>query len=79
MQKPPPEKKKKSQSPLNPLVRFSGMAIQMGATIFIGAYSGKYLDAKYEIEGKWFTMALTLSAVALALYVILRQLNRYNK
>jgi F0F1-type ATP synthase assembly protein I len=58
--------------------RFSGIGIQMGVTIFLGAYLGKYLDQKYTLEKKWFTILFTLLSVALALYNVLRQVNKMN-
>lgn len=50
----------------------------MGVTIFLGAYFGKQLDEKYPSEKKWFTMLLTLLAVAVALYNFIRQVNRFK-
>lgn len=57
-------------------VKYSAFAIQMGVTVFLGAYLGKYLDGKHPMEKKWFTMLFTILAVALALYNLLRQLKR---
>ena len=50
----------------------------MGATIFLGAYLGRYLDDKYPSNKKWFTIGLTIFAVAVSLYNIVRQLNKIN-
>jgi F0F1-type ATP synthase assembly protein I len=58
--------------------RLSGIGLQMGATIFLGAYLGKYLDAKYPMDKKWFTIGITLFAVAISLYNVLRQVNNIN-
>jgi len=60
-------------------IRLSGIGIQMGATIFIGAYLGKYLDGRFPSNKKWFTIALTLLAVGISLYNILRQVNKLNE
>lgn len=57
-------------------VKYSAFAIQMGVTVFLGASLGKYLDAKYPAEKKWFTMLFTILAVGTALYVLLKQLKR---
>ncbi len=73
-----PEEKKNKQG-LKSYVQFSSIAIQMGATIFAGAYLGKYLDQKYDLEEKWFTIGLTLASVGLSLFNVLRQVNRLNK
>lgn len=51
----------------------------MGVTIFLGAYLGKYLDEKFPSEKKWFTIIFTLIFVAIALYNVLKQVNRINQ
>jgi uncharacterized membrane protein len=50
----------------------------MGVTIFLGAYLGKYLDAKYQADKAWFAIALTLFALLISLYSVLQTLNRLN-
>ncbi|MBL4592673.1 MAG: AtpZ/AtpI family protein [Flavobacteriales bacterium] len=72
--------KKPSQKPkqLNNLARLSGVGLQMGATIFLGAYAGKWLDQKYPSDKNWFTIGLTLLFVAIALFNVLRQVNKIN-
>lgn len=69
----------KNKNFLPKFARLSALGIQMGITIFLGAYLGKFLDEKYPSNKKWFTIALTLMAVALALYNVLRQVNKINK
>jgi len=59
--------------------RFSGIAAQMAGTIFAGAYFGKWLDSKYPMDKKWFTIIFTLLSVTVALVSVLRQVNRINK
>lgn len=76
---PKKQEENKNKQGLKSYVQFSGVAFQMGATIFLGAYGGKFLDQKYEVEDKWFTIGLTLAAVGLSLYNVLRQVNRLNK
>ncbi|MBL4704514.1 MAG: AtpZ/AtpI family protein [Flavobacteriales bacterium] len=46
---------------------------------FLGAYFGKYLDDKYPMDKKWFTIGLTLLAVGLSLYSVIKQLNKINE
>ena len=59
--------------------RFSAIAAQMGGTIFAGAYLGKWLDVKYPMEKRWFTIIFTLLSVTIALVSVLRQVNKINK
>ena len=63
----------------NKFIVLTGVAIQMGVTIFLGAYFGKMLDEKYPSDKKWFTMSLTILAVFFSLYNILNQLKKINK
>ena len=45
---------KKKQSPgTSKFARLSGVGLQMGATIFLGAYAGKFLDEKYSIKPRF--------------------------
>lgn len=69
--------KKKSKQP-NKFAQLSGIGLQMGVTIFLGAYAGKWLDQKYPSNKNWFTIGLTIFAVGLALFNILRQINKIN-
>ena len=59
--------------------KFSGIAMQMGVIIFIGAYTGQWLDEKYGMEKKIYTMVLTLVSVVVALYLVLKQVIAMTK
>lgn len=72
-------KKKDDLSSIKDYAKFSGYAIQMGATIFAGAYLGKWLDGQYPADKKWFTMLLTIASVSLSLFILLRQINKHNE
>lgn len=69
---------KKSNNTLKSIAIFTGIAAQMGVTIFLGAYFGKWLDIKYPQDKKWFTMIFTILSVGISLYMVLKQLNKYN-
>jgi F0F1-type ATP synthase assembly protein I len=69
---------KKSNNTLKSIAIFTGIAAQMGITIYLGAYFGKWLDVNYPSDKKWFTMIFTLIGVAISLYVVLKQLNKFN-
>lgn len=72
-------KDKKDQNKSSRFLALSGIGLQMGVIVFLGAYLGKWLDAKYPSDKKWFTIGLTLFAVVISLYSILRQVNRLNE
>jgi F0F1-type ATP synthase assembly protein I len=51
----------------------------MGAIIFLFAYCGNWLDAKYPNSNTVFVKIFTLVGVAIAFYNINRQLKDINK
>ena len=59
--------------------QFLGITLQMGVIIFLGAYFGKWLDAKYPAEKSWYTIIFTLLAVTISLYLFVQQSKKMNK
>ncbi|MCC8359572.1 AtpZ/AtpI family protein [Salinimicrobium sediminilitoris] len=72
------EKNKDKNSQLKNWAVFTGIAFQMGATIFICAWIGKKLDERYPMEKNWFTIGFVLFGLVASVYVVLKQLKRYN-
>jgi membrane protein DedA with SNARE-associated domain len=68
MEKPP----KKGQ--LNKYLQLTGVAFQMGLTIYLGVYFGKKLDVYYQNTNKLFTIILTLVSLVIAIYSVIAQL-----
>ena len=71
-----PKNKKKQR---NRFLALSSLPFQMGITIYLGAYFGKYLDQKYLAEKPWFTVSCVFLALIISLYSVVQQLNRINK
>ena len=42
------------------------------------AYLGRWLDEKYPMDKKWFTLGLVLFGVAASIYYVIRQLDEIN-
>jgi F0F1-type ATP synthase assembly protein I len=55
-------------------MKFSGMAFQMGITIFVGVYIGLFLDEKYPNENQIYTVLFTFIFVILALYSVVKKI-----
>ena len=70
--------KKNPKKSLNKYARFSGVAFQMAATIFIGAYIGIKLDEKYPNESNIFTIVFTLLFIFAALYLVIKQVTNIS-
>ncbi|GAB5416745.1 MAG: hypothetical protein Crog3KO_27000 [Crocinitomicaceae bacterium] len=64
---------------VNRFLILTGIGFQMGVTVFLGAWIGRWLDDKYPSDKKWFTIGLTIFAVVASLYSVLKQVNRLNK
>jgi membrane protein DedA with SNARE-associated domain len=67
--------KKKNQ--LHKYIALTGVAFQMGITIYLGVYFGKKLDVHFNTN-KTFTLILTLFALAVSLWSVLAQLKNIN-
>ena len=69
-----PQKKKQ----LNRYIQLTGVAFQMGITIYLGAYFGKWLDAHFQTSSKIFTIIGTLLAMVVSIWSVLIQLKKIN-
>ena len=79
MKKNNQKRSSKKLTPLNKYARFSGMAVQMGVTIGLGAWGGSKLDEVYQIESKLFTIVLSLLGIAAGLYLVLKEIIKMQK
>ncbi|MEM6523077.1 MAG: AtpZ/AtpI family protein [Bacteroidota bacterium] len=70
-----PLKEKKSK-PYNPFIRFTGLALQMGISIYLGSLLGNYLDDRYLNAEGTYTKVCTLVAVFLSIVSVIRQVTR---
>lgn len=61
---------------LNSLAKYSGMGVQIGLTIYAGHFVGALLDEKYANEDELYSKVITLLAVFLAMYSVIRQVTR---
>jgi len=65
--------KQKPINKLNAYAKFSGVPFQMIAIIGLGTYGGVKLDEKYPNEHSLFTIILSLTSVAIAMYYVIKQ------
>jgi uncharacterized membrane protein YfcA len=69
-------KKAKKKNQLHKLARFSGIAFQMAATLFIGTYIGMKLDEKYPNEYHAFTAICSLLFISGYLFITIRRITK---
>lgn len=70
---------KKPKKQLNKYIRLTGIGLQMGITIYLASYFGKWLDVKYPNENNLYTIILTLAGVTISFYNLLQQIKNINK
>lgn len=62
----------------NKFLALTGIAFQMGITIYLMVKLGKWLDLQYQRDYKLFTMIFTIVGVAVSLYAMNKQVQRIN-
>lgn len=65
--------------PLNAYAKYSSLGIQMAVIIGGGCYGGFKLDEHYKNATPVFTIVLSLLSIALAMYVVLKDLIKPSK
>lgn len=69
---------KKKKKPLNKYLQLTGIAFQMGGTIYLAVYLGKELDIKYPNDKNWFTIGCTFVGLIVALTAVVIQSKKIN-
>ena len=72
------ENPRKKKRPLNRYLVLTSIPFQIGVTVYLGAYLGKHLDFKYNLEKNWFTILLVLLAIIISMYSLMKQLKKFN-
>lgn len=70
------QENQKPKKQLKNVALLSGIALQMGVTIYLFVLLGKWLDANYNHGEKLYVIILTLLGVAISLYAVIKQVNR---
>ncbi len=76
MEQNPNQKPQKPQKPLNAYARYSSLGMQMALIIAGGSYGGHKLDEHYGNRTPVFTIVLSLVSIAVALYLVLREVTK---
>ena len=69
-------KTEKPRKPLNKAIALSGAGLQMGVTIYLGFLLGKWLDSYFKTT--YLTQTITLVAVFIAIFALIKQAKRIN-
>lgn len=69
--------KEKGNTGLKNWAKFSTIALQMGITIYLGNLLGGWLDKKFETT--FLESTVTLLAVFLSMYIVIKAVMQLNK
>lgn len=70
--------KPSQKKPLKNALILTGVAFQMGTTIYLFVMLGKWLDNSYNNGARAYVIIATLMGVGISLYLTVKQLNRIN-
>jgi F0F1-type ATP synthase assembly protein I len=73
---PPPVPEPTGSTRFRTFAKYSGIAFQMLAIIGLSTWLGTWLDSYYQSKNPWFTIALMLLGLGLALYQVIRSLTK---
>lgn len=71
------QKPRKNNENIKTAARLSGLAIQMGLTIYLGNLLGDWVERKYEFSNA--EELITFAAIIMAIYMMIRQAMSSNK
>lgn len=61
---------------IHTVLRYTSIATQMAITIFLGVWGGMQLDRYLGFETPVLTLMLSLLAVVMAIYIVIRDVTR---
>lgn len=61
---------------LRAVARYSGIGVQMAATIGLSTWAGYWLDKHFQTKTPWFTLGLMLLGLFAALYNVIRAVSK---
>lgn len=68
----------KKKKPHNKLLALTAVSFQMGATIYLGAYFGDYLESAYlDVSVPMKTICVVLS-IFISIYMLIKQTKKLN-
>ena len=71
-----PTNKEEQKNQRNPFLKYIGLATQMGGIIYLGNLIGVWLDENYSDNSGIFQKSVTLVAVFLSIYQVIRQVTK---
>ncbi len=69
----------KNKNKLNSYAKYTTIAVQMAVIITLGVLGGYKLDAFLNLKFPIFTLIFSVISVALAVYLAIRDIIRYNQ
>ena len=71
--------KPKKKSQLHKYLQLTGITFQMGITIYLGVFLGKWLDSYFQTSQKTYVIIGTLLSLVIAIWSVIIQLKKINE
>lgn len=71
-------KKKQNKEKFRKFLKFSGIGVQLGATMYLSSLVGEKVDTYFDFEKPWATLFFIILALVLFVINLTRQLNQLN-
>ena len=72
------EKKQKKKKQLKTYIKYSSLAAQMAAIIFLGVFFGNYLDLKNNNTTPFYSVIFSVASIAASMYHVLIKVKNDN-
>lgn len=69
------EKTKNSRT----FLKFTGLGVQLGLSIYLGNMLGKWLDTQYPNDAGWWEKGVTMFVIFGSIFSIIRQVNKITQ
>jgi len=71
----PEKRNKKPKKKINPAIKYSGMGVQIGVTIFLGIMLGQWLDGYFEMPKPYLTILMAMIFLVIVMYTIIKDVS----
>lgn len=73
------KQKRPQKEKFRKFLKFSGIGVQLGVTMYLASILGEKLDAYFQLQKPWITLLFVVLALVFFIVNLLRQLEKLNQ